>query len=257
MNKIYFSKVFKGYSPEEVEAFIIKLNTDFQQKQQEFAAETKRLNNEIEETKLRFEETLSANERLVSENKELVAANEQLSQANQELDELVKKLSEEKQNLLEEIKALEERKCAEPSVTNAPEAETDPEKYTEEILVLPEEKAPEAAVAESIKSDDYRRLCEQMGEKLLIADKRAQEIINEARQEASNIIENAVEGANIEVKKLIAEAKNRAETVNSLIDEYEKKQVFISAGLEQARKHITEAIGEVEALIASKKHEKN
>ena len=277
MNKIYFSKVFKGYSPEEVEAFIIKLNTDFQQKQQEFAAETKRLNNEIEEQKLRFEETLSANERLVIENRELVAANEQLAQANHALDELVKQLNEEKQNLLKEIKVLEDKKISELSAAVAPEERNEFGKFVEDVLVIPEEtvaqknapeenmpqesasevEAPEVVSAESFKSEDYRRLCEQMGEKLLIADKRAQEIINEARVEADKILENAIEGANVEVKKLIAEAKSKAETVKNIVDEYEKKQVFISAGLEQARKHISEAIGEVEALIVSKKNEKN
>lgn len=258
MNKIYFTKVFKGYSPEEVEAFIMKLNTDFQQKQQEFSAEAKRLNNEIEEIKQRFEVTLSANERLVGENKELTEANERLLQEKQSLEEQVKQLTEEKQNLLNELRSSEQ---AEPSVVFEPEAENAEEEAVaqeeEPEVAMPEAAKPEPVKTESLKSEEYRKLCEQMGEKLLIADKRAQEIINEAREEAARIVESAIDEANIEVRRLISEAKNRAETVNVVISEYEKKQVFISAGLEQARKHITEAIGEVEALIASKKNEKN
>lgn len=256
MNKIYFSKVFKGYSPEEVEAFIIKLNTDFQQKQQEFAAESKRLNNEIAEIKQRFEETLATNERLVSENKELVSANEKLLEENQELENQVKQLTEEKQELLNQLKAYEERP-AEPDAPSAPVALSEAENSAEEVADFQEEKQQAATNPESLKSDEYRRLCEQMGEKLLIADKRAQEIINEARLEANKIVENAIEDANVEVRKLIVEAKHRAETVYAVINEYEKKQVFISAGLEQARKHISDAVSEVEALIALRKNEKN
>jgi cell division septum initiation protein DivIVA len=244
MNKIYFSKVFKGYSPEEVEAFIIKLNTDFQQKQQECAAEAKRLNNEIEEIKQRFEETLSTNERLVGENKELTAANEKLLQENQELENQVRQLTQEKQNLLNDINSSVEEKPFEPGVLFEADTEIEDD-LTEDITELPAEKPQNTLKTESLKSEDYRRLCEQMGEKLLIADKRAQEIINEAKQEAERIVENAIGEANIEVRKLIAEAKNRAEIIYSIFSEYEKKQVFISAGLEQARKHISEAISEV------------
>lgn len=245
MNKIYFSKVFKGYSPEEVEAFIVKLNTDFQQKQQEFAAESKRLSNENEELKRRFEETLSANERLVSENRELTAANEKLLQEKSALEEQISILTKEKQELLDKIQALQKHK----ELAAAPV----PESVEKSELNTKNDAAREEMKPDFYKSEEYRRLCEQMGEKLLIADKRAQEIISEAREEANKILENAVSEANIEVKKLIAEAKRRAETVNIIINEYEKKQVFISAGLEQARKHISEAISEVEALIASKK----
>lgn len=219
MNKIYFTKVFKGYSPEEVEAFIIKLNNDFQQKQQEFAAETKRLNNENEELKRRFEETQSENERLTQE--------------KNALEELIKQLTQEKQELLDRIQALQGK--MERAAASEPEAVEAPEPAARQC------EPPAEDHTEDYKSEEYRRLCEQMGEKLLIADKRAQEIINEAREEANRIIETAVSEANAEVKKLIAEAKQKAETVYRMISEYEKKQTVISAGLEQAHKQIGRA----------------
>ncbi|PKM63074.1 MAG: hypothetical protein CVU97_01970 [Firmicutes bacterium HGW-Firmicutes-21] len=203
MNKIYFTKVFKGYSPDEVEAFIIKLNTELQQKQQDFATETRKLSGEIIEIKQRFEETIAINERLTEE---------------------VQRLNAERQNFIEQQK---------PSV----------EKIT----------APVEPIIRTEENGDYKKLCERMGERLLVADVRAEEIVKTAQREAKDILAKATDEAGEEINRLVEEASKRAESVYKAIDEYEKKQVFINAGLEQARKHIYEAIAEVEALITIKR----
>jgi len=210
LNKIYFTKVFKGYSPEEVEAFIIKLNNDLQQKQQEFSDVTKRLNSEIVEMKKHFDEALLENEKLKEENRNL---------------------SIEKQNLQNDIKIIPEVK--------------------KEIPV----KIAEYSVVQSEGEESklrYKQLCEQMGERLLVADIRADEIIKKAQNEAEEIITHAQTDAGEVIKSLVAGANKRAESIYKIIDEYEKKQIYISAGLDQVRKHITDSIGEVEALISTK-----
>lgn len=206
MNKIYFTKVFKGYSPEEVEDFIIKLNNDLQQKQMEFSDVTKRLNSELTELQKHFEETISKNEKLVEENRNL---------------------NIEKQSLQNEI---------EKNNTEKPEFSK----------VQPMEESNENKL-------HYKQLCEQLGEKMLIADMRADEIIKNAQQEASTIIAKAEVDAGEEISCLVAAANKRTEVIYKIIEEYEKKQVFINAGLDQARKHITDAIGEVETLISTNK----
>lgn len=212
MNKVYFTKVFKGYSPEEVEAFIIKLNSDIQQKQQDFAAETKRLNSDLNELRNRFEDTISANDRLEKEN-------EQLNSEKQELIDKIKCLSEEKKAPLSDKETSEDKPSGEDS------------KF----------------------SYEYKKLCEQMGERLLVADMRADEIVQEAQRKANKILAKAADTADEEIQKLIDRANTRMRNIYKAIEEYEKKQVSISSGLEQARKYITDAIGEVEALISADK----
>lgn len=214
LNKIYFTKVFKGYNPEEVEAFIIKLNNDLQQKQMEFTDATKRLNSELNEIKKHFEETISKHEKLTDENHDLII---------------------EKQNLQNEIKKLS--------------AEIN-ERPVEKIIIEKIEQKPEVIYSDENKIH-YKQLCEQMGEKLFFADMRADEIIKKAQHEANLILAKAESDAGLEILRLVAEANKRSESIFKVISEYEKKQVFISAGLDQARKHITDAIGEVEALISA------
>jgi len=202
-NKIYFTKVFKGYSPDEVESFIIKLNSEFQQKQQDFEAQTKRFNNEIAELKQRFEETIASNEKLSAENKQL------------------------KQDY---AKIIEEKRSAAPTVST-----------------------PEKKNDAGDDGRDYKRLCEQMGEKLLVAEMRADEIIKQAQRKADDVLDHSSEKAAQEIQRVIEEAKKRAEGIYKSIESYEKKQVFISAGLDQARKHISDAISEVESLISARR----
>lgn len=215
MNKIYFNKVFKGYSPEEVEAFIIKLNNDLQQKQQEFTDNIKRLNSENAEMKNHYEETLSLNDKLIEENRNLTI---------------------EKQTLQNEINKLSAEKNEAPvRIVEAPVA-----------LSLPMNDDDESKLR-------YRQLCEQMGEKLLVADTRAEEIINRAQSDAEQILAKARASADDEIIRLIAEANKRAGSIYKIIAEYEKKQLYISAGLDQIRKHVADSIGEVEALISAEK----
>lgn len=210
MNKVYFTKVFKGYSPEEVEAFIIKLNSDMQQKQQEFAAETKKLSGEIAELKKRFEDT--------------IAENENLAKAN-------RALTEEKQSLLTELKELSEAKTpAAPIQTEA-----------------------RPVARETGSGEDYKKLCEQMGERILVADMRAEEIIKEAKYQAEALLAKARADADGEIQRLVTEAKRRVDSAYRAVEELEKKQIFIAAGLEQARKHISDILAEAESLASAVK----
>ena len=215
MNKIYFNKVFKGYSPEEVEAFIIKLNSDIQQKQVEYSDTVKRLNSEKDEITRKYEESLSQLEKLTFE---------------------ISNLETDKHNLQKEIDRLSaqpdkpEEKTPAPEVSSADAGETDGDKESQ------------------LK---YKQLCEQMGEKLLIADVRSQEIIQKAKAEAQEILAKAKTEADNEIMRLVAEADKRAGSIYRMISEYEKKQVFISAGLDQVRKQIAESICAVEALLSA------
>lgn len=216
MNKIYFNKVFKGYSPEEVEAFIIKLNNDLQQKQQEFTDVTKRLNSENAEMKKHYDETLSANERLLEENRNLGI---------------------EKHNLQNEIMKLSAEKAEAPvRIIEVPVAPIVPVQTTSE---------------DEESKQRYKHFCEQMGEKLLIADARAEEIIKKAQSEAYEIMTKAKSNADQDIKVLVADAFKRAGNIYKMIEEYEKKQQSIGEGLEQIRKHISDSIGEVQALITT------
>lgn len=215
MNKIYFSKVFKGYKPEEVESFILKLNSDFQQKQRNFAAESKRLSSEIAQLKQSLEEKTAENNKLIAQNRELKNENQRLS-------------------------TMENRQKEQPDNTISLSKEEEPS-------AGPEEAKPE-------DQNEYKKACAQIGERILIADKRAEEIVKEAKAEADRILAKAEESADEEIKRIIDKANGRIHAIYKTIAEFEKNQLCISAGLEQARKHITDTINEVEALKSSAKN---
>lgn len=88
-NSVYFNKVFKGYSPDEVESFIKKLNSDYIKKQQENYSKIKLLNTESEQLRRELEEALFENKDiknlLVEKERVILELTESLDRAKAEL----------------------------------------------------------------------------------------------------------------------------------------------------------------------------
>lgn len=95
-----------------------------------------------------------------------------------------------------------------------------------------EEKAENTADAneelEKMKKK-YERLCTDMGEKLLLAEVKASEVIDEANEKAEKIVADARINANKEVEEILEDAKLSAEGIKKAVAEYSAKEREIMA----------------------------
>ncbi|MBQ9848867.1 MAG: hypothetical protein IJO64_07415 [Clostridia bacterium] len=91
-------------------------------------------------------------------------------------------------------------------------------------------RAHEAALAE--KQKEYDALCAEIGEKMVVADKRAAEITKTAEKEAALILTRAKTDAENEAKAIRARAEDEA---NRLVEETRRKCDEISAAAEEFR----------------------
>lgn len=110
-------------------------------------------------------------------------------------------------------------------------------------------RAYEASLAE--KQKEYDALCAEIGEKMVIADKRAAEITKTAEKEAALIITRARTDAENEAKAIRARAEEEA---NRLVDETRRKCDDISAAAEEFRirqNEMNRSISETEKQIGN------
>jgi vacuolar-type H+-ATPase subunit H len=75
----------------------------------------------------------------------------------------------------------------------------------------------------------YERLCTDMGEKLLLAEVKASEVIDEANEKAEKIVADARINANKEVEEILEDAKLSAEGIKKAVAEYSAKEREIMA----------------------------
>lgn len=133
-------------------------------------------------------------------------------------------------------------------------AENECETLRNELLKLRAEeeentRAYEAALAE--KQKEYNALCAEIGEKMVIADKRAQEITRNAEKEASLILTRAKTEAENEAKAIRARAEDEADRI---VEETRRKCDDIAAAAEEFRirqNEMNRSISETEKQIGS------
>lgn len=133
-------------------------------------------------------------------------------------------------------------------------AENELEKLKGELARLRAEeeentKAYAAALAE--KQKEYDALCAEIGEKMVVADKRASEITKNAEKEASLIITRARTDAENEARAIRARAEDDAAR---LVEETRRKCDDISAAAEEFRirqNEMNRSISETEKQIGN------
>lgn len=96
-------------------------------------------------------------------------------------------------------------------------------------------KAHEESLAE--KQLEYDKLCAEIGEKMVVADKRAAEIIKNAEKEANLTISLAKQNGENEAKVIRTRAEEEA---NRLIDETKRKCESLTAAAEEFRQRQSE-----------------
>ncbi|MBE6683994.1 MAG: DivIVA domain-containing protein [Ruminococcaceae bacterium] len=114
-------------------------------------------------------------------------------------------------------------------------AEAENERLRSEILQLhsQEELTAQEHREELLeKQKEYDALCAEIGEKMVVADKRAAEIIKNAEKEASLIITQAQRSSENEARAIRTRAE---EDANRLIEETRSKCESISAAAEEFR----------------------
>lgn len=84
---------------------------------------------------------------------------------------------------------------------------------------------------------EYDALCAEVGEKMVVADKRAAEIIKNAEKEASLILTDARKGGESEAKAIRSRAEEEA---NRLVEETRKKCESVIAAAEEYRAYQNE-----------------
>ncbi|MBO5767849.1 MAG: DivIVA domain-containing protein [Clostridia bacterium] len=143
--------------------------------------------------------------------------------------------------------------------TRLHEAETENQRLREEIASLKaeaEEREREhiEELAESKQRTD--ELCAEIGEKMVVADKRAAEIIRNAEKEANLIITEARRSTENEVKAiraraeeeaalLVAETKRKCESINAAADEIRARQNEMNKSLIESENRFNSALSKL------------
>lgn len=95
----------------------------------------------------------------------------------------------------------------------------------------------------------YERLCSDMGEKLLLAEVKASEVIEEANKKAEAIIAEARIAANEQVKKILEDSEKNAEGIKKAIAEYSAKEKEILALLNTTEETFKKALEKISANL--------
>ena len=95
----------------------------------------------------------------------------------------------------------------------------------------------------------YERLCSDMGEKLLLAEVKASEIIDEANLKAEKIIEEARINANKQVEEILEDANLSSAGIKKAIAEYSAKEREIMALLHTTEETFNLALERISAHI--------
>lgn len=103
------------------------------------------------------------------------------------------------------------------------------------------------------KQKEYEVLCAEIGEKMVLADKRASEIIKSAEKEAELIVTNARRSSETEAKairlraegeatKLIEDTKRKCESVSAAADEFRARQNEMNQSIRETETRFADAL---------------
>jgi cell division septum initiation protein DivIVA len=127
----------------------------------------------------------------------------------------------------------------------------------DEIKRLSKKTISSDAPTEKVESDEelenakkkYQRLCADMGEKLLLAEVKASEIIDEANAKAEKIIADARLDANKEVEEILEDAKLSSEGIKKAVSEYSAMEKEILALLHTTEETFSIALERISGHI--------
>lgn len=181
----YFKKIFKGYDPAQVDAFIISLSDKYEECEKDFAEQKRAL--EIENEKLRGK----------------------IQELEAQLEEAAK---EHEQALIE-------------------------------------------------KQKEYDALCAQIGERMIRADQRADDIIKTAETEASDLVEQARQASEYEARttrkqaeeeaaKIIDATRKKCDSLSAAAEEFRMRQYEMSKSMSETEKRFESALDKLRADIS-------
>lgn len=120
-------------------------------------------------------------------------------------------------------------------------------------------KAHEEALAE--KQKEYDALCAEIGEKMIVADKRAGEIINNAEKEANLVIDLARRNGENEAKvirisaeeeaaKLIEDTRRKCESLSAAAEEFRQRQDEMHRSMTETERRFGDALNKLREGIS-------
>lgn len=135
-------------------------------------------------------------------------------------------------------------------------AEIENERLKSEIAqlrALSDQNERDHAVELVEKQKEYDSLCAEIGEKMVLADKRAADIIKNAEKEAELILTNARRTGETEAKairmraegeatKLIEDTKRKCESVSAAADEFRARQNEMNQSIRETESRFADAL---------------
>lgn len=135
-------------------------------------------------------------------------------------------------------------------------AEIENERLKSEIAqlrALSDQNERDHAVELVEKQKEYDALCAEIGEKMVLADKRAADIIKNAEKEAELILTNARRTGETEAKairmraegeatKLIEDTKRKCESVSAAADEFRARQNEMNQSIRETESRFADAL---------------
>lgn len=120
-------------------------------------------------------------------------------------------------------------------------------------------KAYEESLAD--KQKEYDMLCAEIGEKMVVADKRAAEIIKNAEKEANLILSMAQQNIENEAKavraraeeeaaQLIEDTRRRCESLSAAAEEFRQRQNEMSRSMSETEKRFGDALNKLREGIS-------
>ncbi len=131
-----------------------------------------------------------------------------------------------------------------------------------ELRAFAEENAQAHENALADKQKEYDALCAEIGEKMVLADKRAAEIINNAEKEASLVIDLARRNGENEAKvikaaaeeeaaKLIEETRMKCAGLSAAAEEFRQRQDEMSRSMTETERRFGDALNKLREGISS------
>lgn len=143
---------------------------------------------------------------------------------------------EEVNNFIKQINEANEAKLAEKD-EKIKSLENEIKRLTKKCEAVKNDSKEEDSKESKIESDEnleaakkkYEKLCTDMGEKLLLAEVKASEVIEEAEKKAEKIVADARIDANDQIEKILEDAKASCDGIKKAVSEYSAKEREILA----------------------------
>lgn len=124
-------------------------------------------------------------------------------------------------------------------------------------------KSHEAALEE--KQKEYDALCAEIGEMMVVADKRASEIINNAEKEANLVIDLARRNGENEAKvirlaaeeeaaKMIEDTRRKCESLSAAAEEFRQRQDEMKRSMTETEKRFGDALNKLREGISGQEN---